>query len=135
MPDDQEFHKQALRYRFLYSMTGLFLGLVSMIGGIALFLHGVTGATSWTAKILGNESTITDTAPGAVLFVTGLFVVIVTRYRVHINHGQDKDRQWMDVRYSMRDHFGKLIVPPSVEQIRKASDKRAAQRKPPESPV
>lgn len=82
---------QALRYRFIYSMTGLFLGLVSMLGGIALFLHGVAGSTSWTAKILGNESTITDAAPGAVLFVVGLFVVVATRYRVKIDRRKDRD--------------------------------------------
>ena len=66
---------RALRYKFIYSMTGLFLGLVSMLGGIVLFLNGVAGSTSWTAKILGNESTISDAAPGAILFVVGLFVI------------------------------------------------------------
>jgi hypothetical protein len=75
-------------------MTGLFLGLVSMIGGIVLFLNGVAGSTSWTAKILGNESTITDAAPGAVLFVIGLFIIIATRYRVKVDRGQDKDSEW-----------------------------------------
>jgi hypothetical protein len=78
--------EQALRYRFIYSMAGLFLGFVSMIGEIVLFLNGVAGSTNWTAKILGNESTITDAAPGAVLFVVGLFIVIVTRYKVKIDH-------------------------------------------------
>jgi hypothetical protein len=94
------FHARALRYKFIYSMTGLLLGLVSMLGGIVLFLNGVAGSTSWTAKILGNESTITDAAPGAVLFVVGLFVVIATRYRVKIDRGRDKDREWEDIRYA-----------------------------------
>jgi hypothetical protein len=59
----REFQDEALRYKFIYSMTGLFLGLVSMIGGIVLFLNGVAGSTSWTAKILGGESNVTDAAP------------------------------------------------------------------------
>jgi len=87
---ERDFDSQALLFRFIYSMTGLFLGLCSMIGGIVLFLNGVVGSTSWTAKILGNESSITDAAPGVVLFVVGLFVIIATRYRVSIERGNDE---------------------------------------------
>ena len=75
---------QVLRYKYIYSMTGLVLGFLSIIGGIALFFIGVSGSISWTAKILGNESTIGDAAPGAVLFVVGLFIIIVTRYKISI---------------------------------------------------
>jgi len=92
-PVSQELLRESLRHKFIYSMTGLVLGLVCMIGGVVLFLNGVAGATNWTAKILGSESTITDAAPGAVLFVVGLFVVLVTRYKVSINQdtkGPDK---------------------------------------------
>ena len=91
MPREQQeaFYRQALRYRFIYSMTGLALGFVSMVGGIALFLNGVTGSTSWAAKILGTESRLTDAAPGAVLFLVGLFVVVVTRYKIRL----DRDRE------------------------------------------
>jgi len=86
-------HARALLYKFIYSMTGLFVGLVCMLGGVALFLNGVAGSTNWTAKVLGNESTISDAAPGAVLFVVGLFVVIATRYRVTIERSREKGRQ------------------------------------------
>jgi len=71
-------------------MMGLVLGIVSMIGGISLLLSGVAGSTSWTTKILGNQSTITDAAPGAVLFVVGLFGVIVTRYKVKMNREEGR---------------------------------------------
>jgi hypothetical protein len=97
-PTADAFQAQALRYKFIYSMTGLFLGLVSMLGGIVLFLNGVTGTTSWTAQILGNTSNLTDAAPGAVLFVVGLFVVIATRYRVSIDRGHDKQGEWENIR-------------------------------------
>lgn len=96
------FQVQALRYKFIYSMTGLFLGLVSMLGGILLFLNGVSGSTSWTAKILGNESTITDAAPGAVLFVVGLFVIITTRYRVKIDQSRENDNERRLIRFYRR---------------------------------
>ncbi len=74
--------KQATQFQLVYSLAGLVLGLVCIVGGIILFLNGVTGSTSWTAKILGAESNLSDAAPGAVLFVVGLFVVFVTRYAV-----------------------------------------------------
>jgi hypothetical protein len=78
----EKFWQQANLYHFVYSLGGLVLGFTSIIGGIALFLHGVTGTTSWTAKILGASSQISDAAPGAVLFIVGLFIIYVTRFSV-----------------------------------------------------
>ncbi|MFQ3258041.1 MAG: hypothetical protein ACI846_001114 [Pseudoalteromonas distincta] len=69
------------KYQFLYSLAGLVLGLASIIGGIYLFIQGVSGATDWTLKLLGSESNIVQAAPGAILFVVGLFMVFVTRYK------------------------------------------------------
>jgi hypothetical protein len=75
-------HERGMRYKFIYSICGLVLGFVCIIGGIALFLNGVAGATSWTAKFLGASSSINDAAPGSVLFIVGLFIVFVTRFKV-----------------------------------------------------
>lgn len=72
------------KHQLIYSIAGLALGFVCIIGGIALFLNGVAGATSWTAKVLGAESKISDAAPGAILFIVGLFVVLVTRYNLRV---------------------------------------------------
>jgi hypothetical protein len=69
------------KFQLIYSTIALVLGLVCIVGGIVLFLNGVAGATSWTASVLGAESKISDAAPGAVLFVVGLFIVYITRYR------------------------------------------------------
>jgi len=69
------------KFELFYAVAGLILGLVCILGGVVLFLHGVTGSTSWTTKILGAESTITDAAPGAVLFIVGLLFVLLTRYK------------------------------------------------------
>ncbi|PLY01545.1 MAG: hypothetical protein C0622_06995 [Desulfuromonas sp.] len=72
-------------HQLAYSIAGLVLGVICILGGIALFMNGITGSTSWTAKIIGAESNISDAAPGAILFIVGLFVVLVTRYKMHIH--------------------------------------------------
>ncbi len=70
------------RYQFIYSLAGLILGLAYIIGGIILFLAGVSGNMSWFAEFLGAESAILDAAPGAVLFIVGLFIVWITRFKI-----------------------------------------------------
>lgn len=71
-------------YSLVYSLSGLVLGTVCIIGGIMLFLNGIVGSTNWTAKVLGVESRISDAAPGAVLFIVGLFIVVVTRFNIRV---------------------------------------------------
>ena len=68
------------KHHLIYSTAGLILGLICVIGGVVLFLNGVVGSTSWTAKVLGAQSDLSDAAPGAILFIVGLFVVFITRY-------------------------------------------------------
>jgi hypothetical protein len=74
-------------------MTGLILGIICIIGGVLLFLNGVTGSSSWTAKILGNESNLTDAAPGAILFIVGLFVIIATRYSPQVDYETERETE------------------------------------------
>ncbi len=69
------------KYQLIYSIIGLVLGLVSILGGIYLFIQGVNGEMNWSLKVLGNESVIANAAPGAVLFIVGLFLVIVTKFK------------------------------------------------------
>jgi len=69
------------KYELIYAIIGQVLGLVCIVGGLGLFLNGIVGSTNWTTKIFGAESTMTDAAPGAILFVVGLFLVWVTRYK------------------------------------------------------
>jgi hypothetical protein len=77
---------QAVRSEYIYGMLGQILGLSSIIGGVVLFLNGVAGSTSWTAKLLGLESNINDAAPGSVLFIVGLFLVRATRPKVDFSN-------------------------------------------------
>lgn len=67
---------------YAYGVLGLLLGLCCIVGGCVLGLNGVAGATSWTASVLGAESTINDAAPGVVLFVVGVFLVWITKPKV-----------------------------------------------------
>jgi hypothetical protein len=94
MPTDPDLLRRSVRYRFVYSMAGLVFGLICVIGGILLFLNGVAGSADWTAKILGGDSTITDAAPGAVLFVVGLLVVFLTRYKMKLDRGAKGGEDW-----------------------------------------
>ena len=78
--------RDSLRHKFIYSITGLVLGLICILGGIALFLNGIAGSTNWTAKLLGNETKLTDAAPGTILFIVGLFITIATKYKVKLDY-------------------------------------------------
>lgn len=80
LKDKLNYHGQIMFYRLLYSLAGLALGLTAIVAGCLLFLSGVSGKTTWTAKVLNLQSTLTDAAPGTILFVVGLYVVFVTRY-------------------------------------------------------
>jgi hypothetical protein len=94
---------QARRYQFIYSMTGLFLGFLSMIGGVALCLNGFARSTGWAAAIPGNKGAITDGLPGALLFAAGLLVIFSTRHKVrltvdNVRRGPDKpDEQQVEL--------------------------------------
>jgi len=78
--DAGEVMKTVSGHQLFYSLAGLALGVVCILGGIWLFYAGITGEISWTLSILGAESNLADAAPGGLLFVVGLFVVFVTRY-------------------------------------------------------
>lgn len=72
------------RLHLIYSLTGLILGLCCVIAGVVLFLHGVTGSTSWISKFVGASNEISDAAPGTILFIVGLLVVWITRFKIVI---------------------------------------------------
>lgn len=81
---DPHTYQEFARLHFIYSLSGLVLGLACVLGGMVLCLHGVVGSTSWTTKFVDAESNISDATPGVVLFVVGLFVVWVTRFSVKV---------------------------------------------------
>lgn len=79
-----DFWKQANFYKFIYSIIGLIGGLGCIVGGIVLFLNGITGHENWVVKILNIESNISDAAPGALLFVISFYIIRTTRYTIRV---------------------------------------------------
>jgi hypothetical protein len=80
----KEIISDAIKNEYGYGKLGLILGMASIIGGIILCLNGVAGSTSWTAAFFGLQSKINDAAPGVVLFIVGLFFVLITKPKVKL---------------------------------------------------
>jgi hypothetical protein len=77
-------------FQFLYSIAGLIVGVICVIGGIVLFLHGILGSSSWVGSFLGAQTKLADAAPGTILFVVGLFVIWVTRFDMQVGDSSRK---------------------------------------------
>jgi len=73
-----------IKGEYEYAMLGLILGALTIVGGTILGLYGVAGHTSWSAKLFGFESNMGDAAPGVVLFVVGIFFILITRPQVDL---------------------------------------------------
>jgi hypothetical protein len=73
------FSAQAAVVEYRFALSVMILGVVAMLGGAVMGLHWIADNTSWTAGLLGLKSKIDDTAPGVVLFIVGLFMVLGTR--------------------------------------------------------
>ena len=78
-PQDIELHRLGLKLKFAYSVIGLILGLACILTGAVLGLAGVSGHTTFTASMLGLSTNLNDAAPGVVVFVVGIFMVLITR--------------------------------------------------------
>lgn len=80
---EAQLHTTGMRYKLMYALGGLVVGVTCMVLGSVLVLSGVAASTDWTFKLLGiAESNLTDAGPGVVLFVVGLFSIYATRYTV-----------------------------------------------------
>jgi hypothetical protein len=85
-PGEPHFWGRLARLQLAYSLAGLVVGLICVVGGILLFFHGVTGSSSWVGHLIGIESWLSDAAPGTVLFVVGLQVIRLTRFDIRVRH-------------------------------------------------
>jgi hypothetical protein len=63
------------------STLGLVIGLICVVGGIALIYAGVEGSIDWTLKVMGLESKLAKASPGVVLSVAGVIIIWITRFR------------------------------------------------------
>ncbi len=85
--------KSAISLEYAYAFAGVAAGIVLVVLGCVLFLYGIVGTSSWSARFLGMESDLIDAAPGAILFVVGIAVFWITRPRVRIR-GTRVDEGW-----------------------------------------
>jgi hypothetical protein len=81
-PDEIRLHEAGMKYKLIYSISGLVLGLACILTGLVLGLAGVAGHTNFTASLLGLNWNMTDAAPGVVVFVVGVFMVWISRFKV-----------------------------------------------------
>lgn len=77
--------KELIRQEYRHAALGMGLGLACIVGGCVLGIAGVAGHTSWTAKVLGLNSNLTDATPGVILFIVGVVTVFITRPKVNIS--------------------------------------------------
>ena len=82
LPKDREVAQQVARQQFVVSIMGLIVGVICIVAGVFLFVRGIQGSTSWTAKFIGTESQLADAAPGTILFVVGVVIIWITRHDV-----------------------------------------------------
>jgi len=68
--------------RLAVSTATLLIGGGCMIGGIVLLLRGAANTPLWTANAPGTTEPLNTIVPGLLLFVTGLLIVFLTRYKV-----------------------------------------------------
>lgn len=88
LPKDSLTHaeiRRIVRYQFIYSIVGVIFGASSMILGSILLYMGLAGNSSFTAKMLGADITISDAGPGTILFIVGLFVIFISRFDIKSN--------------------------------------------------
>lgn len=88
---DKELWQRVLLYQFLYSIAGLLSGLLCVLGGILLVVNGFAGDGKWTAQFFGV--TVSDAAPGVVLFIVGVALVQLTRFTVRLSPKKDPAKQ------------------------------------------
>ena len=76
-----ELAKQLAKGEQQKSTFGLVIGLICVVGGLALIYAGVEGSIDWTLKGMGLESKLAKASPGVILFLVGLYIIWITRFR------------------------------------------------------
>src|SRR5688572_1863978 len=80
---------EILLYKFIYSMTGLVVGVLCTILGIVLAEMGGNGCPpDWTTKITSDENLF---SVGVIFFLAGIIILIATRYRIRIHNSLGED--------------------------------------------
>ena len=85
----RDINGKVLLYKFIYSMTGLTVGVLCTVLGILLAEMGGNGCPpDWTTKITSDENLF---SVGAIFFLAGIIILIATRYRIRIYKSLEGD--------------------------------------------
>jgi len=76
-----ELAKDLARREGVKSTLGLIVGLICVVGGLALIYAGVEGSIDWTLKAAGLESKLAKASPGVIMVVAGVIIIVATRFR------------------------------------------------------
>lgn len=72
-----------IRFRFLYSLTGLLLGSAFCLTGLVLFIHGVYAPRAWLEDLIGlRPAQMNDTLPGIAMFIFGIILIFITKQKI-----------------------------------------------------
>lgn len=66
--------------RFVYALTGMFVGLVTIILGIYLFRIDRRGVTNFKLKFGYLNISISTGFPGLIFVVVGVLIIYFSRY-------------------------------------------------------
>ncbi|MDX8341760.1 hypothetical protein SLH46_21350 [Draconibacterium sp. IB214405] len=76
-----ETYKYALKNQLIYSIIGVFAGIVIVVLGIYLTMSGVESTTDEVGlEVLGAKLNLKRVAPGVILFFLGFFIIFITRF-------------------------------------------------------
>ncbi len=78
------FWEKIALHQLIYSLTGLVIGFGCIVGGIVLLLNSIVGNVSMSAKLIGSSANVNDAAPGVILFIVGMMIIIATKYNIKI---------------------------------------------------
>lgn len=74
--------KLIVRNRLIYSLCGLAIGVLCLVGGILVFFSGIPGDTDWSIGSLLAHFELSMSTPGVVLIFVGMVIIGITRYSV-----------------------------------------------------
>lgn len=71
-----------IRFRFLYSLTGLLLGSALCLAGFVVLIHGIYAAHAWLDELLGlSPQQLSDILPGVAMVILGILLIFITRQK------------------------------------------------------
>lgn len=77
-----KFNRRIIDFQFIYSILGLMSGLVFVFCGLYLSMNGSNEGTTWVSNFLGFNTEMSNATPPIVLFVLGVAIIYITRFKV-----------------------------------------------------